>query len=50
MIFLMFLDHFNVLMSKKKILKKKIYFVAFLSEKHFEPPLLSQFQTSSKKN
>jgi hypothetical protein len=39
----MFSDRFDVLMSKiKKILKK--YFNIFLSEKHFKPPLLPQFQ------
>jgi len=43
----MFLDGFDVLMSKIIFLKwKKLHFDLFLSEKHFEPPLLLKFQTS----
>jgi hypothetical protein len=37
----MFSDRFNVLISKI-IFSKKNHFNAFLSEKHFEPQLLSK--------
>ena len=34
--FLMFLDHFVMLMSKKNLKIKKYYFNVFWNEKHFE--------------
>jgi hypothetical protein len=45
LIFLMFLDRFDVLMSKINFKKKKHYFDAFLSKKHFEKKLLPHPQT-----
>jgi len=46
--FFIFLDHFDLLMSKKKFKNKKHYFNVCLIEKHFENQLLAQCQTSSK--
>jgi hypothetical protein len=41
-----FLDNFDVLMSKKNFEKKN--FNIFSSEKHFEKQQLTQYQTGSK--
>jgi hypothetical protein len=46
----MFLNRFNVQISKIIFFKKKHHFNAFLSKKYFESQLQSQFQTGNSKS